>query len=136
MKGYNPKASLITIRQKLREFLFWDDYQVNQLASNLSGGQVARLAFAMISLSPVDLLLLDEPTNNLDISTQDAIIQGLLNYNGALIIVSHSLDFLERVKIDEVYCISQKQLIQHPYKIQDGRFHDKLLQIIGQGIIE
>jgi ATPase subunit of ABC transporter with duplicated ATPase domains len=136
MKGYNPKASLMTIRQKLREFLFWDDYQVNQLASNLSGGQVARLAFAMISLSPVDLLLLDEPTNNLDISTQDAIIQGLLNYNGALIIVSHSLDFLERVKIDEVYCISQKQLIQHPYKIQDGRFHDKLLQIIGQGIIE
>lgn len=136
MKSYNPKVSLMTIRQKLREFLFWDDYQVNQLASNLSGGQVARLAFAMISLSPVDLLLLDEPTNNLDISTQDAIIQGLLNYNGALVVVSHSLDFLERIEIDEVYCVSQKQLIQHPYKIQDTRFHQKLLQILGKGIIE
>jgi ATPase subunit of ABC transporter with duplicated ATPase domains len=135
MRSYNPKVSLMTIRQKLREFLFWDDYQVNQLATNLSGGQVARLAFAMISLIPVDMLLLDEPTNNLDVSTQDAIIQGLLNYNGALIIVSHSLDFLERVKIDEVYCVSQQQLIQHPYKIQDNRFHDKLLTIIGKGII-
>ena len=135
MRGYNPKASLMTIRQKLREFLFWDDYQVNQLASNLSGGQVARLAFAMISLSPVDMLLLDEPTNNLDIATQDAIIKGLLNYNGALIIVSHSLDFLDRVKIDEVYCVSQKQLIQHPYKIQDTRFYKELLHILGRGII-
>lgn len=135
MKTYNSKASLMTIRQKLREFLFWDDYQINQLASNLSGGQVARLAFAMISLSPVDLLLLDEPTNNLDISTQDAIIQGLMNYQGALIVVSHSLDFLDRIKIDEVYCIAQNQLIQHPYKIQDTRFHNKLLKIIGKGII-
>jgi ATPase subunit of ABC transporter with duplicated ATPase domains len=136
MKSYNPKASLMTIRQKLREFLFWDDYQVNQLVSNLSGGQVARLAFAMISLSSVDLLLLDEPTNNLDISTQDAIIQGILNYNGALIVVSHSLDFLERIDIDEVYCVSKQQLIHHPYKIQDTRFHHKLLQILGKGIIE
>ncbi len=135
MRTYNPKVSLMIIRQKLREFLFWDDYQVNQLASDLSGGQVARLAFAMISLSQVDMLLLDEPTNNLDISTQDAIIQGLLNYNGALVVVSHSLDFLERIKIDEVYCISQYQLMRHPYKIQDSRFNSKLLQILGKGII-
>ena len=135
MKTYNPKATLMTIRQKLREFLFWDDYQVNQFAGDLSGGQVARLAFAMISLSPVDILLLDEPTNNLDISTQDAIIQGLLNYTGTLLVVSHSLDFLERIKIDEVYCISQKQLLPHPYKIQDTRFHTKLLNILGKGII-
>jgi ATPase subunit of ABC transporter with duplicated ATPase domains len=136
MKKYNPKASTMTIRQKLREFLFWDDYQVNQLSSELSGGQVARLAFAMISLSAVDILLLDEPTNNLDISTQDAIIQGLLNYTGTLLVVSHSLDFLERIKINDVYCVSQKQLILHPYKIQDSRFHDHLLQILGKGIIE
>lgn len=136
MQAYNPKVSMMTIRQKLREFLFWDDYQINQLAENLSGGQVARLAFAMISLSSVDMLLLDEPTNNLDISTQDAIIQGLLNYTGTLIIVSHSLDFLERIKTDEIYCISQNKLIHHPYKINDSRFHTKLLNILGKGIIE
>lgn len=136
MKVYNPKASLMSIRQKLREFLFWDDYQVNQLAGDLSGGQVARLAFAMISLSPVDMLLLDEPTNNLDIQTQDAIIQGLLNYTGTLIVVSHSLDFLERIQIDEVYCVSQNQIMAHPYKIQDARFHKELLNILGKGIIE
>ncbi|MEX0596213.1 MAG: ATP-binding cassette domain-containing protein, partial [Candidatus Paceibacterota bacterium] len=136
MRVYNPKASSMIVRQKLREFLFWDDYQVNQLAGNLSGGQVARLAFAMISLSPVDMLLLDEPTNNLDIATQDAIIQGLLHYTGALIVVSHSLDFLERIRIDEVYCISQHKLIHHPYKINDSRFHTELLQILGRGIIE
>jgi len=136
MQAYNPKASLMTVRQKLREFLFWDDYQVNQLASDLSGGQVAKLAFAMISLSPIDILLLDEPTNNLDISTQDAIIYGLLNYTGTLLVVSHSLDFLERIGINQIYCIAQKQLLPHPYKIQDTRFHNKLLQILGERIID
>lgn len=135
MRAYNPKVSTMSIRQKLREFLFWDDYQVNQLASDLSGGQVARLAFAMISLGMVDILLLDEPTNNLDISTQDSIIQGLLNYTGTLIVVSHSLDFIEKIQIRDVYCISQKKLLPHPYKIQDTRFHTKLLDIIGKGII-
>ena len=135
MRVYNPKASTVSIRQKLREFLFWDDYQINQSASDLSGGQVARLAFAMISLSVVDILLLDEPTNNLDISTQDAITQGLRNYTGTLLVVSHSLDFLERIGIEEVYCISQNQLVLHPYKIKDSRFHSKLLQILGKGVM-
>jgi len=135
MKTYNPKASTMSIRQKLREFLFWDDYQVNQLACKLSGGQVARLAFAMISLSEVDILLLDEPTNNLDILTQDSIIKGLLNYTGALIVVSHSLDFLDRIGINEIYCISQNKFILHPYKLQDSRFHNKLLNILGEGIV-
>lgn len=135
MKSYNPKASTMLIRQKLREFLFWDDYQVNQLSSHLSGGQVAKLAFAMISLNPVDILLLDEPTNNLDISTQESIIKGLLNYTGALIIVSHSLDFLSRVSINDVYCIANKQYIKHPYQITDPRFYPKLLTIIGDGVI-
>jgi ATPase subunit of ABC transporter with duplicated ATPase domains len=135
MRDYNPKASMMTIRQKLREFLFWDDYQVNQYAENLSGGQVARLAFAMISLQQVDILLLDEPTNNLDISTQEAIIQGLLAYKGALIIISHSLDFLNRVGIQDIYCVANQQYIQHPYSIEDERFHSKLLEIIGNGIV-
>lgn len=135
MKSYNPKASTMLIRQKLREFLFWDDYQVNQLARDLSGGQVARLAFAMISLNHVDILLLDEPTNNLDISTQESIIQGLLNYTGALIIVSHSLDFLSRVNIEDVYCISNQKYIKHPYHIKDTRFHRKLLELIGNGVV-
>jgi ATPase subunit of ABC transporter with duplicated ATPase domains len=135
MRDYNPKASILAIRQKLREFLFWDDYQVNQYAENLSGGQVARLAFAMISLQQVDILLLDEPTNNLDISTQEAIIQGLLGYKGALIIISHSIDFLNRVGIQDIYCIAHKQYIKHPYTIEDERFHTKLLEIIGNGIV-
>lgn len=135
MKIYNPKTSTMLIRQKLREFLFWDDYQVNQLASKLSGGQVARLAFAMISLNPVDILLLDEPTNNLDISTQESIIKGLSQYTGTLVIVSHSLDFLTRVSVDDVYCIANKKYIKHPYHITDPRFYPKLLTIIGDGVI-
>ncbi|MEY3471037.1 MAG: hypothetical protein RLZZ223_387 [Candidatus Parcubacteria bacterium] len=135
MQAYNPKASTMLIRQKLREFLFWDDYQVNQLAQTLSGGQVARLAFAMLSLNPVDILLLDEPTNNLDISTQESIIKGLSEYTGALIVVSHSLDFLSRISIEDVYCIANKEYIKHPYNITDDRFYSKLLDIIGDGVI-
>jgi ABC-type lipoprotein export system ATPase subunit len=135
MKRYNPKASNMSIRAKLREFLFWDEYQVNQLASNISGGQVARLAFAMISLQQIEIVLLDEPTNNLDFSTQEAIIAGLNAYTGTIITVSHSLDFLKRIHIDDVYCITQKSLIRHPLHIQEESFYPQLLELIGDKIV-
>jgi ATPase subunit of ABC transporter with duplicated ATPase domains len=47
------------------------------LASTLSGGELARLAIAMISITAIDLLILDEPTNNLDVETINHIIDGI-----------------------------------------------------------
>jgi ATPase subunit of ABC transporter with duplicated ATPase domains len=63
----------------------------------LSGGQKARVYFAGIAVQDPDILLMDEPTNHLDIETIEGLSDGLKEFTGAAIIVSHDLDFLEEV---------------------------------------
>lgn len=65
--------------------------------SDLSGGQNTRLALAKILLEKPELLVLDEPTNHLDIETITWLENYLVNYQGALIIVSHDRYFLDKV---------------------------------------
>ncbi len=88
--------------QHLSHFLFDDPVLVTKKAKMLSGGMLARLAFVMLTVSPIDLLILDEPTNNLDQETAAEIV-GLLNeYQGALLVISHDIGFLERINITRV----------------------------------
>ena len=65
--------------------------------SDLSGGQNTRLALAKMLLEKPELLVLDEPTNHLDIETIAWLENYLVNYQGALIIVSHDRYFLDKV---------------------------------------
>jgi ATPase subunit of ABC transporter with duplicated ATPase domains len=109
MQTANPDLSYQLLRQQLGHFLFkYDD--VNKKASVLSGGELARLAIAIISISEIDLLILDEPTNNLDIETVDQIVKGINEYQGALWVISHDLDFLSRVNITQAYKIKNQSL--------------------------
>jgi ATP-binding cassette subfamily F protein 1 len=66
----------------------------------LSGGQKARVYFTYIAIQQPDIMLLDEPTNHLDIETIDALCIGLKEFHGASIIVSHDIDFLEKVSTE------------------------------------
>jgi ATP-binding cassette, subfamily F, member 3 len=63
----------------------------------LSGGERSRVALALLSLVPHNLLLLDEPTNHLDAVTIDALIEPLVTFEGAMVIVSHDRYLLNRV---------------------------------------
>jgi ATP-binding cassette subfamily F protein uup len=63
----------------------------------LSGGERARIAIAELMLQPADLLLLDEPTNDLDIETLEVLEQNLLDFPGALVLVTHDRYLLDRV---------------------------------------
>ncbi len=63
----------------------------------LSGGELARLAIAMITIAQIDLLILDEPSNNLDLETVDQMVKALNAYQGGLLTISHDLDFLSRI---------------------------------------
>jgi ATPase subunit of ABC transporter with duplicated ATPase domains len=65
-------------------------------SSALSGGETARAALASILLSRFDLLLLDEPTNDLDFDGLDRLERFLAAYAGALVVVSHDREFLDR----------------------------------------
>jgi ATP-binding cassette subfamily F protein 3 len=63
----------------------------------LSGGQKARVYFGSLAIQGPDILLMDEPTNHLDIETIEGLAAGLRNFPGAVVIVSHDVDFLEEV---------------------------------------
>ena len=67
----------------------------------LSGGERFRVAMACLLFSdpPAQLLILDEPTNNLDLASVDHLVEALNSYHGAILVVSHNPDFLDRIGI-------------------------------------
>jgi ATP-binding cassette subfamily F protein uup len=77
-------------------FLFTGE-QLNQPVERLSGGERARVLIANLMLQPADLLLLDEPTNDLDIPTLEILEESLLEYGGALVLVTHDRYMLDRI---------------------------------------
>lgn len=80
---------------------------------DLSGGQKSKIAFAHLLYSKPEILLLDEPTNHLDITTRDFITNYLKNYKGMVLIISHDVDFLNKIvnKVLYVNKITNKLLV-------------------------
>jgi len=83
-------------RQALGKMLFSGD-NVNKKISVLSGGESARLVFAQLMLQENNVLVLDEPTNHLDLESIDSLAEGLVNFSGTVLFVSHNRYFVELV---------------------------------------
>jgi ATP-binding cassette subfamily F protein uup len=79
-----------------KRFLFRVE-QLGQPIGQLSGGERARVHIARLMLEPADLLLLDEPTNDLDIPTLEILEEALLEFAGAIVLVTHDRYLLDRV---------------------------------------
>lgn len=99
------------IYKQIGRFQFPDHY-AHKKAGELSGGEIARLAFAITTIKPLDLLILDEPTNNLDIETVDVIIDALNDFKGTLIVITHDVSFLEELQVQQLFLIQNGRLLR------------------------
>lgn len=79
-----------------KRFLFREE-QLPQPVSSLSGGERARIHIARLMLEEADVLLLDEPTNDLDLPTLEVLEESLLEFPGALVLVTHDRYLMDRV---------------------------------------
>ena len=87
---------MIHVASWAARFLFAAE-DLNRPVGRLSGGERARVLIAQLMLQPADVLLLDEPTNDLDIPTLEILEESLLEYPGALLLVTHDRYMLDRV---------------------------------------
>jgi ATP-binding cassette subfamily F protein uup len=90
------QGSVIHVAAWAARFLF-DPEDLNQRVGKLSGGERARVLIAQLMLQEADVLLLDEPTNDLDIPTLEILEESLLEFKGALLLVTHDRYLLDRV---------------------------------------
>jgi ATP-binding cassette subfamily F protein 3 len=99
------------VRTLLGCFLFIDD-DVFKRVSVLSGGEKSRLALVKLLLDPPNLLLMDEPTTHLDMSSIDALIYALDQFEGTLIFISHDVYFI-RALANKVVHVNAGQLTHY-----------------------
>lgn len=105
----DPKITEQELRNYLGGFDFHGD-KVNEPVKTFSGGEKARLVLALIVWQKPNLLLLDEPTNHLDLDMRQALTEALIDFEGALVVVSHDRHLL-RSTTDEFYLV-------HDHKVE------------------
>ncbi len=93
------RGSTMHVSAWAKRFLF-DADQLDMIVGNLSGGEQARVLIADLMRRPADLLLLDEPTNDLDIPTLEVLEESLVEFPGAIVLVTHDRYLLDRVSTE------------------------------------
>ena len=99
----SPQVSEQQLRDYLGGFGFQGD-KVTEMTQRFSGGEKARLVLALIVWERPNLLLLDEPTNHLDLDMRQALTEALIDYEGALVVVSHDRHLI-RATTDDLYLV-------------------------------
>ncbi len=112
-----PMEPPARLRGHLGRFGFIQE-RADTKVENLSGGEKARLLFALMSLEKPHIMLLDEPTNHLDIDSREALVEALNFYEGAVILVSHDVHLVSLVA-DNLWLVDDGKC-----KIFDGSINE------------
>ena len=118
---FAPGATNNRVRARLARFLF-RGARADQKAATLSGGERFRAALAALMLAEPapQLLMLDEPTNNLDMASVRQLTTALESYEGALIVASHDLPFLESLGITRWLLMEEGELRETAQEAVEG----------------
>lgn len=108
MRTEHTDANVESIRAHLGSFGISNNLALRPMYL-LSGGQKSRVSFAMITWERPHILMLDEPTNHLDFDAINALIMGLNNFEGGLIVVSHDEYFLNAL-CDRMYLVQDERV--------------------------
>ena len=120
-----PKAREMEIRNRLGRFGFSGDKAFVKV-KDLSGGERARLNFALITFDAPPMLILDEPTNHLDIDSREALAEAINEFPGAVILISHDWHLLE-LTADRLWLVGEGKV--RPF---DGDLEDYRKLMLGQ----
>src|SRR5690606_25171853 len=107
--------------QKLRDYLGGFGFQGDKVTENterFSGGEKARLVLALIVWQRPNLLLLDEPTNHLDLDMRQALTEALIEFEGALVVVSHDRQLI-RSATDDLYLVHDGKVEPFDAELED-----------------
>jgi ATP-binding cassette subfamily F protein 3 len=98
------------IRSQLGRFMFSGD-KVYQKVGSLSGGEKTRLSIALLLVQNFNMLILDEPTTYLDVLSQRLILEALKGYQGAMLVVSHTPEFIAELKPSRKFLLPENKMI-------------------------
>ena len=107
-----------TILLKIIDGMGIEDSILEKKLSELSGGQKSKIAFARLLYSNPEVILLDEPTNHLDEKSKQYIINYLKGYKGTVFIISHDIDFLDKVTSKTLFLDKRTK----KFELYDGNY--------------
>lgn len=105
------------VRSRLGRFGF-SQQKADVLVGKLSGGEKARLNFAMISASSPQLLILDEPTNHLDVETRESLVMAINAFEGAVMLITHDWHLLE-LTADRLWLVANNTVTRFEGDLDD-----------------
>jgi ATP-binding cassette subfamily F protein 3 len=121
MAALMPKSPESQVRARLGRFGFGQDKALVKV-EGLSGGEKARLNFALITHAAPPLLVLDEPTNHLDIEAREALVEAINDFAGAVVVISHDWHLLELVA-DRLWLVDNGTAQPFEGDLEDYRRH-------------
>mgnify|MGYP001190364410 CR=1 FL=1 len=118
-KEWMPLATEEKVRAHLGRFGFVQE-RAETLIGNLSGGEKARLLFALMTRDAPHILMLDEPTNHLDIDSREALVQAINAYQGAVVLITHDPHLIE-LTADRLWLVADGTVKAFDGDIEDYR---------------